>query len=82
MRRSGFEELKGGDATHNAEALYHVLDGKPSAFSDAAIMTAGAALVVAGKAVDIKAGVLMSRDAVGSGAAKKALAGLIEVSNS
>lgn len=82
LRRSSFEELKGGEASHNAEALFHVLDGNPSAFSDAAIMTAGAALVVAGKADDIKTGVLIARDAVRSGAAKKALAGLIEVSNS
>ncbi len=82
LRRSNFAELKGGEASHNAEALFNVLNGLPSAFSDAATMTAGAALVVAGKADDIKSGVLIARDALGSGAAKKALSGLIEVSNS
>jgi anthranilate phosphoribosyltransferase len=80
--RSNPDDLKGGDAVHNAEALRAVLSGTPSAFSDAAVMTTGAALVVAGKAQDIKAGVAVARDAVKSGAAAKALARLVEVSNS
>ncbi len=82
LRRSKVEELKGGDANHNAEALYRVVNGVPSAFSDAAIMTAGAALLVAGKVSDIKSGVNVAREAVKSGAAKKALSRLVEVSNS
>lgn len=81
IKRSNPDDLKGGDAVQNAEALRDVLSGKPSAFSDAALMTTGAALVVAGKAVDLKAGVIASRDAVKSGAAAKALARLVEVSN-
>jgi anthranilate phosphoribosyltransferase len=82
LSRSKFEDLKGGDAAHNAEALRHVLAGKPSAFSDAAVMTAAAALVVAGKAQDIKSGVATARESLNSGAAEKTLARLIEVSNS
>ncbi len=82
LQRSNADELKGGDAAHNAEALRDVLSGKPSAFSDAALMTTGAALVVAGKAADIKSGVSAAREAVQSGAAVKALAQLVEVSNS
>ena len=81
IKRSNADDLKGGDAVQNAEALRDVLSGKPSAFSDAALMTTGAALVVAGKAADLKAGVIASRDAVKSGAAAKALARLVEVSN-
>ncbi len=82
IKRSKFEELKGGEAAHNAEALRDVLAGNPSAFSDAAIMTAGAALLVAGKVQDIKTGVDQARNAIKSGAAKKTLARLVEVSNS
>jgi anthranilate phosphoribosyltransferase len=82
LKRSKPEALRGADAAHNAEALRHVLSGQPSAFADAALMTAGAALVVAGKAADIKAGVVEAREAVKSGAAAKALAKLVEVSNS
>ncbi len=80
--RSNADDLKGGDAAHNAEALRVVLSGKPSSFSDAALMTTAAALVVAGKTVDIRAGVILARDALNSGAAARALAQLVEVSNS
>ena len=82
LARSNPEDLKGGDAAHNAEALRAVLDGKPSAFADAALITAAAALIVAGKETDIKHATAHARDAVKSGAAKKALAKLVEVSNS
>ena len=81
IQRSHMDDLKGGDAAYNAEALREVLSGKPSAFSDAALMTTGAALVVAGKAADIRAGVIAAREAVKSGAAAKALTRLVEVSN-
>ena len=79
--RSKPEALIGGDAAHNAAALRAVLAGKPSAFADAALMTAGAALIVAGKETDVKRAVAHARDAVKSGAAKKILARLVEVSN-
>jgi anthranilate phosphoribosyltransferase len=81
ITRSDPADLLGGDAAYNAEALRAVLAGKPSAFTDAALMTAGAALVVAGKVKDIKAGVVVARDGLMSGAAAKALALLVEVSN-
>ncbi len=82
LSRSGSEALKGADAVHNAEALRHVLIGQPSAFADAALMTAGAALIVAGKEQDIKRAVIAAREAVLSGAASKVHARLVEVSNS
>ena len=82
LTRSNIENLKGGDAAHNAEALKSVLSGRASAFADAALMTAGAALIVAGKESDIKRAVAHARDAVKSGAASKVHARLVEVSNS
>ena len=82
LSRAKAEDLKGGDAAHNAEALRHVLAGQPSAFADAAMMTAGAALIVANKEKDFKTAVARARDAVQSGAAGKALARLVEVTNS
>jgi anthranilate phosphoribosyltransferase len=82
LQRSQFDDLKGGEAAHNALALRAVLSGEPSAFSDAAAMTAGAALLVAGKADHFKSGVRIAQDAIKSGAAVKTLSRLIEVSNS
>lgn len=81
LNRSRAEDLKGGDAAHNAEALRAVLAGKPSAFTDAALLTTAAALIVAGKAKDLKEGVGAAREAIGSGAAAKSLQRLVEVSN-
>lgn len=81
LKRSSLEDLKGGDAEHNADALRHVLAGKPSAFRDAAVMTAAAALVVAGKEADLKRGVAAAQKAIDSGAAEAALNKLVKVSN-
>jgi anthranilate phosphoribosyltransferase len=82
LSRSNPSELKGGDAVENAEALRSVLNGTPSAFTDAALLTAAAALVVAGKSASLKDGVMVARDAITSGRAAKTLATLVEVSNS
>ena len=81
LKRSSFDDLKGGDAEHNADALRHVLGGKPSTFRDAAVMTAAAALVVAGRGLDLKQGVANAQKAIDSGAAETALSKLIKVSN-
>jgi anthranilate phosphoribosyltransferase len=82
LETSSVDGLKGGDAAHNADALRHVLAGKPSAFRDAAVMTAGAALVVAGWAPDLRAGTQASQKAIDSGKAEAALEQLVKVSNS
>ncbi len=82
LKRSSAGDLKGADAAHNAEALRSVLKGEPSAFRDAAVMTAAAALVVAGQAPDLKTGVIVSQSAIDTSRAEKALETLIKVSNS
>ena len=82
LTRSPTDALKGADATHNAEALRRVLEGEASAFRDAAVMTAGAALVVAGKAPAIRDAVTLARRAIDSGDALRALDTLVKVSNS
>lgn len=81
LKRSSADDLKGGDAAQNAHALRGVLQGDPSAFRDAAAMTAAAALVVAGKATDMKQGVEMAQEAIDTGAAIRALDTLVKVSN-
>ena len=81
LKRATTADLKGGDAAHNAEALRGVLDGKPGPFRDVAILNAAAALVVAGKAKDIKEGAPLAVKSVDSGDAKKRLDRLVAVSN-
>jgi anthranilate phosphoribosyltransferase len=82
VTRGRVEDLKGGEAAHNAEALRHVLAGKPSAFADAAVMTVAAALRVAGKETDLGKAAASARESIASGAAENALKTLVEVSNS
>jgi anthranilate phosphoribosyltransferase len=82
LSRSKVEDLKGGEAAHNAEALREVLTGKPSAFADAAVITTAAALIVAGRVSDLKSGTALARESIASGSAAKALSRLVEVSNS
>jgi anthranilate phosphoribosyltransferase len=73
--------LKGGDADANAIALQAVLDGKPSPYRDVALMNAAAALVVAGRAENLREGVAIGTRSIDSGAAAARLKHLIAVSN-
>ncbi len=81
LKRWDASALKGGEAPHNAEALRSVLRGQPSAFRDAAVMTTAAALLVAEKAKDFRAGVKQAEAAIDSGQALWALETLVKVSN-
>src|SRR4051812_42336500 len=81
FERASASALRGGDADYNAQALRAVLAGAPSAFRDAAVMTAGAALLVAGKARDLADGIAEAAAAVDSGRAKTVLDRLVAVSN-
>src|SRR3569623_1767771 len=73
--------VKGGDADANAVALQSVLSGKPSPYRDVALFNAAAALVVAGRAKDLKEGVAIGTKSLDSGAANARLKHLIAVSN-
>jgi len=82
LARSKAEALRGGDADHNSRALLDVLKGKRGAFRDVALMNAAAALVVAGRATDLKGGAEIARKSIDSGEAEGRLDRLIAVSNS
>ena len=75
------DDLLGGDAETNAEALNAVLDGAPSAYRDIVILNAAAALITAGVAADLKQGAQMAAKSIDSGAARTVLEKLVEISN-
>lgn len=81
LARSDPAALKGGDAAHNAAALRTVLGGEKNAYRDITLLNAGAALMVAGVADDLRAGVAKAAEAIDSGAALVALERLVAVSN-
>ena len=74
------EALRGGDADHNAKALLAVLKGQRGPFREVALLNAAAALVVAGKARDLKGGVTLAEKSIDSGEAEGSLERLIVVS--
>ena len=81
LPRAKPEALRGGNAAENAKALLDVLKGKAGAFRDVAVLNAAAALIVAGKAKDLKAGAALAAKSIDSGEAEGALDRLIAVSN-
>jgi anthranilate phosphoribosyltransferase len=81
LKRAKLDELKGGLPADNAAAMQALLDGKPGPFRDIVRLNAGAALVIAGKAADLKAGAAMAADAIDAGKAKAALAKLVAITN-
>ena len=81
LRKVKPEALRGGDAAANAQAVLNVLKGQASSFRDVALFNAAAALVVAGKAKDLKDGLHAAAHSVDSGEAEGRLDRLIKVSN-
>ena len=82
LSRHAFDDIRGGDAEHNAAALRAVLRGAQNAYRDAVLLNAGAALVVAGRATDFAEGVELAAQSIDSGRALASLEKLVEVSNS
>ncbi|MER8592320.1 anthranilate phosphoribosyltransferase [Mesorhizobium sp. M1182] len=81
LKRHTKDELRGGDAAHNAQALRDMLGGAAGAFRDTVLMNAGAGLVVAGTATTLADGMVTAAQAIDSGRALKVLDRLIEISN-
>jgi anthranilate phosphoribosyltransferase len=72
--------LSGGDAVENASILRRLLGGEAGPARDTVLMNAAAALVVAGAAPDLAAGVDAARRSIDSGAAERALGLLVAAS--
>ena len=81
LKRHTREDLRGGDAAFNADALRTMLGGAPGAYRDTVLMNAGAGLVVAGRAADLAEGVRLAAQAIDDGNAERVLIALIAVSN-
>jgi len=76
------EEVTGGDANANAAIIRRILDGVTGAPCDLALLNAGAAVYVGGKADSIWEGVKIAREVLLSGRAKKKLLDWVEASHS
>ena len=76
-----FRDILGGTPEENGVAFKALLEGAQSAYRDAVLLNAAAALVVADKASDLKQGVEMARESIDSGAAKRAVETLARITS-
>jgi anthranilate phosphoribosyltransferase len=81
IKRAKPEELTGGNAAANAAAMRTLLHGRGGPYRDIVVLNAAAALVIAGKAPNLKDGAAIALDAIMSGKAAKTLAALAAVSH-
>jgi len=77
MERSPMESLMGGDAAENAAIIRSVLGGEKSSKRDVVLLNAAAALVAAGRADAIAAGLPLAVRSIDSGAATGKLEKLV-----
>jgi len=82
LPRATVADLKGGDPATNALAVNALLDGHPGAYRDIVLYNSAAALLVAGKAATLRAGVQMAAEAISRGKARATLDKLVAITNS
>lgn len=73
--------ILGGEPSENAAAMRALLDGEASAYRDAVLLNAAAALIVADRVNDLKDGVAMAAESIDSGAAKSKVAALAKLTS-
>lgn len=67
------QQLRGGDASDNVGLLMSVLSGEPSGIRTAVVLNVACALVVAGRAGDLREGRAMAEQAIDRGDAQQTL---------
>jgi len=81
LPRAALDDLLGGTPEENANAIRALLNGEASAYRDIVVLNAAAALVIADKADDLKAGAALAAQSIDQGQAKAALDSLVQVTN-
>ena len=81
LPRATITDIQGGDAAYNASRLQALLAGQQDAYRDIVVFGAAAALLIAGKATDLKNGAELAAACIDSGAAKATLEAVIRLSN-
>ena len=76
LARAPIQGVAGGDAAFNAACLTALLEGVPGPYRDMVVLNAAAALVVSGRAGDLREGAGIAADSIASGAALAALQAL------
>ncbi len=75
------EDLRGGEPQHNARLMHDLLAGAGGPLRDVVLLNSGAALLVAGRAATLEAGIELAARALDSGAARRVLQDLVARTN-
>jgi anthranilate phosphoribosyltransferase len=81
LRRCSLADLQGGDASANAAIVRDILEGHPGPKREVVLLNAAYALVAAGLAKDIEAGLVRARGVIDDGLAMAKLKGLVALTN-
>ena len=81
LPRAAMADLRGGDPQRNAEALRGLLGGETGPYRDIVLMNAAAAFLVADRVETLREGIEIAAHSIDSGAARRALEGLVEATN-
>jgi anthranilate phosphoribosyltransferase len=76
-----FSAITGGTPEENGDAMAALLGGEKSAYRDAVLLNSAAALVIAGKCKNLRAGVALAVDSIDTGKAIKKLIKLAEITS-
>jgi anthranilate phosphoribosyltransferase len=79
VERTGPEAIAGKDVAENVRMMLRVLRGEKGPRRDIVLLNAAAALVVGGKARDLREGVSIAADVIDSGRAFEKVVRLVEV---
>jgi anthranilate phosphoribosyltransferase len=81
LPRARLDDIKGGDPTANAAHMTRLLDGGRGPLRDIVLLNSAAALIVAGRARDLRHGVDQAADAIDEGKARRVLEKLVAITN-
>jgi len=81
LPRATLDDIKGGDPAANAARLTLLLDGRRGPIRDIVLLNSAAALIVAGRARDLRQGVDQAAQAIDEGKARRVLEKLVAITN-
>ena len=81
LERVPLDALRGGEPQHNAALMRDLLGGAKGPLRDIVLLNGAAALVVAGRAAELRDGMVLAAEAIDSGAAARVLDRLIAETN-
>ncbi|MCV6824178.1 MULTISPECIES: anthranilate phosphoribosyltransferase [Halocynthiibacter] len=76
-----FSAITGGTPEENGAAMAALLGGEQSAYRDAVLLNSAAALLIAGRAKNLREGVVLAKDSIDSGRAIKKLLKLAKITS-